>query len=225
MRAYRHLIDEPAFWPWYTAVSPIEHISNLPIASRPVSRSSGQVDFDDLRAIPWVFAWTQMRYTVPGWYGLGAAIEACTASDSGAMGTMQKLYREWNFFRTLIDNAQQEMARARLPIAELYGRSVDAGMHEAIAVEFARTESTILRITGQQRLLDNNAVIQKSIDARNPYTDVLNLMQRELLGRHRKRKDDATRTGPGKNHTGPDALQAAIFLSINALAAAMQSTG
>ncbi|MCB9849935.1 MAG: phosphoenolpyruvate carboxylase [Phycisphaerales bacterium] len=213
MAAYRILVHDPAFWAWYTRVSPIEYISHLPIASRPVARTSGEVDFENLRAIPWVFAWTQMRYNVPGWYGLGTAVEQLRA-DGSSVATMQRLYGEWDFFRTLIDNAQQEMARARLPIARVYAGRADGPLHEAIADEFARTQAAILEITGEDRLLDNNPVIQRSIEARNPATDVLNLMQCALL--HRLDAAD---------EEGRDALQSTVFLSINGIAAAMQSTG
>ncbi len=215
MAAYRELVLDEAFWPWYAHVSPIRHISDLPIASRPVARTSGEVAFANVRAIPWVFAWTQMRYTAPGWYGLGSALEAEQERDPNSIGMMQSLYRDWAFFHTLIDNAQQEMGRARLAIAALYAAAGDPALHARLAAEFDRTERAILAITGQERLLDNNPVIQRGIDARNPYTDVLNLVQRELLERHRQAEDDHDRA----------ALQPAIFLSINGIAAAMQSTG
>lgn len=213
MAAYRELIDDPDFWSFYTTCSPIEHISRLPIASRPVVRTGRSVDLENLRAIPWVFAWTQTRFTVPGWYGLGSAIDAVVRDDSGATATMQRLYREWDFFHTLIDNAQQEMARARLPIARRYAKLANRSLHDRIAEEFARCERAVIEITGQRSLLDNNPVIQRSIHARNPHTDVLNLLQIELMRRHREQRDDA------------DTLRAALFLSINGIAAAMQSTG
>lgn len=213
MQAYRGLVRDPAFWPWYAGGTPIEFISDLPIASRPVARGGGDVDLDHVRAIPWVFAWTQTRYVVPGWYGLGSAIESICRDDCEAIGRMRDLYRNWSFFKTLIDNAQQEMARARLPIAALYG---DGGStrHVQIAAEFSRTSRIILEITGQSRLLDNNRVIQSAIDARNPFTDVINILQLELIERFRQ-ADDARRAR----------LKPTIFLSINGLAAAMQSTG
>ena len=213
MQSYRALVRDEAFWPWYAAQSPIEYISDLPIASRPVARSGGQVDLDNVRAIPWVFAWTQMRYVAPGWYGLGSAIESICDGDGDAMQRMKSLYESWDFFRTLIDNAQQEMARARLPIAALYG-GLDSVMHQRITDEYKRTEAVVLNITHQSRLLDNNPVIQAAIDARNPYTDVINMAQLEMIRRYRR--GDA---GDQKQR------KSTIFLSINGLAAAMQSTG
>ncbi len=212
LETYRRLIDDPEFWPWFVHVSSIEHISDLPIASRPVSRRSGAVTFEDVRAIPWVFAWTQMRYNVPGWYGLGSAVERLRRDDAQQAELLAAFYREWDFFRTLIDNAQQEMARARLPIAAQYAEG--HRLHHLIAEEFHRTAAAILQITGQQRLLDNNPVIQQAIRARNPYTDVLNLTQHELFRRYRQ-----------ADRSSREALQLTIFLSINGIAAAMQSTG
>jgi phosphoenolpyruvate carboxylase len=223
--AYRELIDDDALWPFYTAATPIQHISRLPIASRPVSRSGSKVAFEDLRAIPWGFAWIQTRYLVPGWYGIGRALEETLAEDDGARETLARLYREWPIFTAIVNNAQREMARARLDVATHYAELAEeagaASFHDKIAGDFARAREAILAITGQDELLDNSPVIQKSIGLRNPYTDVLNLLQIELLRRYRK-ADEGDETG----ETGErEALRQAIFLSINGIAAAMQSTG
>jgi phosphoenolpyruvate carboxylase len=221
MTAYRDLIDHEDFWSWYTCVTPIEHISRLPIASRPVARGrSSEVGFDDLRAIPWVFAWTQVRYNVPGWYGTGTALAGLMADEGGASDAIARMYVEWPFFRALVDNAQREMARARLDIATEYDRldhdgEAHADLHARIADDFRLARDAILRITEQQTLLDNDPVIQRSIELRNPYTDVLNLVQIELIRRFRSTDDDTQR----------DAFRQALFLSINGIAAAMQSTG
>jgi phosphoenolpyruvate carboxylase len=223
MQAYRALIDDPGFWDWYTRVTPIEHISRLPIASRPVSRgASAKVAFEGLRAIPWVFAWTQIRSIVPGWFGTGAGLAGLIEDEPAAADELARLYRDWPFFRALVDNAQLEMARARLVIAAAYDRlvresadGIAGDFHERIAEDFERARGAVLRITGQQALLDNDAVIQRSIELRNPYTDVLNLVQIELLRRYRNTEDAKEK----------EALRQALFLSINGIAAAMQSTG
>ncbi|MCH8969951.1 MAG: phosphoenolpyruvate carboxylase, partial [Planctomycetes bacterium] len=173
-----------------------------------------QVDFNSLRAIPWVFAWTQTRYNVPGWYGLGTALEAVIQEDRGNLDQLRKLYEEWYFFHAAIDNAQLEMARAQLATARFYARlSSGEGFDREIASEFERTRQAIYQITGRDSLLGHNPVIQKSIALRNPYTDVLNLQQVELL----RRWTQAT-----KKEREP--LRQALFLSINGVAAAMQST-
>ncbi len=223
MRAYRELIDDPGFWSWYTTATPIAQISRLPIASRPVSRGSGQVDFEGLRAIPWNFAWTQTRYGVPGWYGMGAGLSA--ALERFGDETLRELHGAWPFLSAVIGNAQLEMGRARLAIAAHYDRlAVDAegaangnpasAFHRRIEADFRRACEAVLRITGQSDILDESPVIRKSITLRNPYTDVLNLLQVELLRRSRN-TSAPTGEAPGE----------ALFVSINGVAAAMQSTG
>jgi phosphoenolpyruvate carboxylase len=186
-----------------------------------VSRgSSARVAFGELRAIPWVFAWTQMRAVVPGWYGTGAGLGGLLDEDPDAAAELATLYRTWPFFRAVVDNAQLEMARARLVVTERYDRLARAGdaptdFLTRIADDYRRAADAVLRITGQSGILDNNAVIQRSIVLRNPYTDVLNLVQIELLRRFRATDDETER----------EELRQAIFLSINGIAAAMQSTG
>ncbi|MGH7481612.1 MAG: phosphoenolpyruvate carboxylase, partial [Longimicrobiales bacterium] len=227
MRAYRSLIDDPAFWDWYVRTTPIEQISRLPIASRPVSRgAASEVDFEALRAIPWGFAWTQTRWLVPGWFGIGTAFADALGTDGEPFAA---LYRDWPFFRAVVDNAELELARARPEIAARYASLAEANARDpaaaalpapapfptAIERDFSLARDAILRITGRTELLDGTPVIQKSIALRNPYTDVLNLLQIELLRRYRAGEDAEER----------DELRELLFLSINGVAAAMQSTG
>jgi phosphoenolpyruvate carboxylase len=219
MAAYRELIDHPGLWRWYIHVTPIEQISRLPIASRPVSRkSASEVDFEGLRAIPWVFAWTQARYLVPGWFGVGTALQQTLEADPTAEEALRELCREWPFFDAVLESAQREMARSRLAISQRYARLDQSqggdDYHEWISEDFERARSAILRITGSSELLQNSPVIRKSIALRNPYTDVLNLLQIELIRRSREGSD-----------SDADELRQDIFLSINGIAAAMQSTG
>jgi phosphoenolpyruvate carboxylase len=218
MAAYRGLIDDPTFWDWFLAATPVQHIGGLPIASRPVSRSGGRLEFENLRAIPWVFSWTQTRYIVPGWFGVGEALTAALA-DADTAAHLQDRYRDWPFFRVVVDNAQREMARARLGIARRYSElaGTDTSHHDRINADFEAARAAILRVTGQKDLLDFNAVIEKSIALRNPYTDVLNFIQLELLKRYRAVGEDG--------EAQQAALRHLIFLSINGIAAAMQSTG
>ncbi len=219
MDAYRTLIHDDAFWPWYARTTPIEQISRLPIASRPVSRrGAGEVDFEGLRAIPWVFAWTQTRYMVPGWYGIGHALHTL-AEQPAHRDFLRNLYAGWPFFQAVVNNAQREMARARLEIARAYAvRAADnehpSRLHDRITDDFEHARTAILLITGQDELLDLTPVIQKSIHLRNPYTDVLNLLQIELAQRQRKGETEEA-----------DRLALALLLSVNGIAAAMQSTG
>ena len=215
MRHYRALIQDRAFWKWYIEVTPIEHISHLPIASRPVSRKSAtEVDFDSLRAIPWVFSWTQTRYNVPGWYGIGRALTEAISDSEGNLARLQSMHRDWIYFRTILDNAQLEMARTRLAVAKHYNELSSADFHAVISEDFMMAKDAILKISGQNTIMADRPVIRRSIELRNPYTDVLNLLQVELIKRWRA-SDDKDR----------DTLRNAIFLSINGIAAAMQSTG
>jgi phosphoenolpyruvate carboxylase len=216
MIAYRKLIDHPRFWNWFTTVTPVEHISRLPLASRPASRlGAAAAELEDLRAIPWVFAWTQTRYNVPGWFGIGEALELAL-QDNRAHQQLQRLYRDWPFFTALIQNAARELARCRIEIAAEYAALAeqDVGFHQIIADDYRRARAAILTISAQDELLDDNPVIRKSIQLRNPYTDVLNLVQLELLRRQRR--------GTAADANGTAEL---LFLSINGIAAATQTTG
>jgi phosphoenolpyruvate carboxylase len=215
MEEYRNLIDDEGFWNWYTAKTPIEHISRLPIASRPVSRGSAKAaDFENLRAIPWVFAWTQVRYNVPGWYGTGKVLNDMVQNEDD-LAQLQEWYNEAVFFKTVLDNAQREMARTHIPTSGIYEDIDDGSFHKRITADFKKAEEAVKKITRQDEILDNSPVIKKSIRFRNPFTYPLNMMQNELLGRWKsdQKKD------------GKEALRDALFLSINGVAAAMQSTG
>jgi phosphoenolpyruvate carboxylase len=217
MDAYRDLIDHPDFWSWYKHVTPVEHIGNLPIASRPVSRGgSNGLQFDNLRAIPWVFGWTQVRYNVPGWYGLAAALDPMLEKNPDLIQTLQGWYKEWSFFNTIVDNAQRELARYHALTTKLYSaRDSDMTHHKKIISDLERSRDIILRITEQDAILDTRKVIQNSIKFRNVFTYPLNVVQAELL----KRWEEAESEEELKK------LRHALFLSINGVAAAMQSTG
>lgn len=216
MEAYRSLIDDEDFWPWYTDITPIEHISRLPIASRPVSRGGAKAaDFDNLRAIPWVFAWTQARYNVPGWYGTGVALGQII--DQGGEETLERLqswYKNWIFFKTVLDNTQREMARTHLTTSQQYSNP-DHKVNKKILEDFEAAKKVILAITQQDEILGNRKVITNSIQFRNPFTYPLNLVQVELLDRW----DNAS------GEEEKNKLRHALFLSINGISAAMQSTG
>ena len=236
MDAYRRLVRDPDFWSWYTRVTPIEQISRLPIASRPVSRkAAGEADLDNLRAIPWVFAWIQTRYIVPGWYGVGAALEELCADKRE--DELKLMYGEWPFFRMLIDNARREMARARMDIAREYdslddpsgdsgdgsvdGAVIGAGsgsgggrFHAMISRDHEAARLALLRLSGSEELMDESPGARRSMALRDPYTDVLNLLQVELLRRCHQCEGEER-----------EALREALFLSVNGIAAAMQSTG
>lgn len=225
--AYRELIDHPDFWSFYLNTTPVRWISALPIGSRPASRSGGgDPAFESLRAIPWGFAWNQTRALVPGWYGTGQGI-AGAVEKAGGVEVLARLYQDWPVFRAVVDNAERELARARFPITESYVRALggesDRALFAKIREAYEETSKHILSIKKDQTLLESSPVIQKSIQLRNPYTDVLNLLQIELLTRERS----VVSAEPGDE--GREALEGslreAIFVSLNGVAAAMQSTG
>ncbi|MDX1934826.1 MAG: phosphoenolpyruvate carboxylase [Capsulimonadales bacterium] len=216
---YRQLVHEdPEFWEFYAEATPIKHISRLPIASRPVSRSGKRLtSVDDLRAIPWVFAWVQSRYMIPGWYGFGSALEWFAGRQPDHLEVLRTMYREWLFFRTVMDNAQMELVRAHMPTARWYAaRTVDRELgerfHRRIADEHRRTAEWTMQVTQQERLLAHATVVRNTVDLRNPAVDPISLLQVALMDAQTDGEDD-----PIRNE--------AILLSITAVAAAMQSTG
>ncbi len=216
-RHYRKLVYEDIdFWNFYTQLTPIQFISQLRIGSRPTSRLNiGRIE--DLRAIPWVFSWTQTRIMLPTWYGVGTALNEIGIHDN-RFDSLQKMYNNWSFFRTLINNCQTALAKADMNTASQYVAFVEpATLGERIfgniIKEYELTCKMILEITNQEQLLEIAPVIQKSISLRNPYTDPLNYIQVELLRRLKQSNEKINELNP------------AILASINGVAAAMQETG
>jgi phosphoenolpyruvate carboxylase len=220
-QAYRSLVyEEPGFWEFYTQATPVRYISRLPIASRPAQRK-GLQQLEDLRAIPWVFSWTQTRFMIPSWYGVGSALSPALHNPL-QMERFSQMYRGWPFFCNLVDNCAMGIAKADLHVAEEYASLVEPAslrkrIFGRISHELALARRAVLAISGQRRILDNVPVIQKSIRLRNPYTDALNYIQAELLRR--------TRDAAGEDDEERERLNSAILLSINGIAAAMQETG
>ena len=216
MQNYRALIDDDGFWDWYSGVSPVEHIGKLPIASRPVTRGGGgKLTFNDLRAIPWVFAWTQLRYNVPGWFGIGEGLYQTIQKFPKAKEMMSRWHKEWSFFYTVLNNSQREMARTHLATSLIYITDETKSVHTIIEEDFKKATSFIPELTGVEQILGHNPVIQRSIKFRNPFTYPLNILQAQLL-----KQWDNVETEEDK-----EVLTELIFLNINAIAAAMQSTG
>ena len=222
-RKYRKLVESPDFLRYFHEATPIEQLAQMNIGSRPAKRRETTA-ISDLRAIPWVFAWTQSRLNLPGWYGLGTGLQA---ESPQPIAVLQKMYRDWPFFRTVIDRAQLSMRRADMTIAALYASLAEAATRSAIfgAVieEFRLTERVILGITGQDALLDNEPWLQRSINLRNPYVDPLNYIQVALLNRQRSAAESASDGEPSA--ADDPRLRQAILLSINGIAAGLQATG
>ncbi|MDQ8028327.1 MAG: phosphoenolpyruvate carboxylase [Brevundimonas sp.] len=211
MNAYRALVYETdGFVDYFRAATPIAEIADLKIGSRPASRTTSTA-IEDLRAIPWVFSWSQSRVMLPGWFGFGSAIEGVSVEE------LQAMHRDWPFFRTLIQNMEMVMAKADMTIARRYATLVpDAALADrvfsAIRAEWDRTEAAVLAITGQSALLGGQPELDRLIRLRMPYVEPLNHVQIELI-RRRRAGDDDPRVREG------------ILLALNGVAAGLRNSG
>ncbi|MGH7877286.1 MAG: phosphoenolpyruvate carboxylase [Candidatus Dormibacteraceae bacterium] len=213
-RAYHALVGSEGFASFFELVSPLEEIASLPIGSRPVRRSGGQ-DLADLRAIPWGFAWTQNRCNLPGWYGLGAGMDA-VASAYGPV-RLNEMRSDWPFFASLLDNAEMSLAKSDPMIAGLYlslgGRPDLVAM---VRLEYSRTRRLLLEVLGSGRLLEQHPVLRQAVDLRNPYVDALSLLQIRFLRELRSRRSAGADTAR---------LEHLVLLTVNGVAAGLQNTG
>ncbi len=206
---------------YFYDVTPVQQIGRLNIGSRPPHRNSAERSKDSIRAIPWVFGWGQARHTLPGWYGLGWAIEKWRAQDPARLGTLRTLYRQWPFFRSLLSNAQMVLAKADMNIAKEYAqlsRNSERGTHifGLIKTEYERTMKHILDIIGSECLLREDISLALSITRRNPYLEPLNHIQITLLKRLQT------------NQGSKDQLKiwlTILLRSINGIAAGLRNTG
>jgi phosphoenolpyruvate carboxylase len=211
-RAYRALVwEDDGFVPFFRRFTPVDELTLLEIGSRPARRPEADDYLASLRAIPWVFSWTQNRCLLPAWYGCGTAFAAARP------GELQRLYREWAFFRSLVENLEMTLAKSSLDIAEGYLDLVDDHrLWAPIAEEHARTVEAVLEIVGAAELLDRHPVLQRSVRLRNPYVDPMNAIQVELLRRYR---DPATTDAEREQARRP------LLRSIASIAAALRNTG
>jgi len=208
------LADEERLARYALSATPIRQVAELRIGSRPSSRKPG-LSFDDLRAIPWVFSWNQSRHGLPGWFGLGTALDMIVSAHG--LERARELYRSWQFFRALINNAQLALSRADIDVAEHYSRLADPDarhIFELIAAEHQRTVSRILEVVDRQQLLGNRPHLVRAVKWRNPYVDILSHTQIALLQRLQ------TATGDDRN-----AIRAALAITINGIAAGLQTAG
>lgn len=212
---YHELVKSEGFAEWFAQVTPQEEIGLLAIGSRPARRGLSVSSLEDLRAIPWVFAWTQARINLTGWFGLGTALAAV-----GDVERLQAAYREWPLFATMIDNVEMSLAKTDPRMA---GRYLALGDRDDLARlvldEMALTSEWVLAVTKQERLLAGRRVLGRAVQLRNPYVDALSLLQLRALRGLRSRPN---RAGQVEDAAG---LQRLLLLSVNGLAAGLQNTG
>lgn len=218
-RHYRELVEHKHFIEYFRTVTPIDVIEKIEIGSRPPSRKK-QGDLSSLRAIPWVFAWTQNRQTISGWYGFGHAIERSIREKKLSRRTLRRMYADWPFFTTLVQNVEMVLAKTDMSVAEEYvslnqSRGVRA-IHSMISDEYARSVEHILAITGETHLLDHDATLQESLALREPYLDPIHFIQVELIRRYRTK---------GVSARAKDTLLNVLRSSINGIAAGIRNTG
>jgi phosphoenolpyruvate carboxylase len=223
MAAYRALVYEtPGFTDYFFQSTPLREIAELNLGSRPASRKASQ-KIEDLRAIPWGFSWGQCRLTLPGWYGFGSAVHAFLhekqshAESKKQLALLQKMVKDWPFFRTLLSNIDMVLAKSDLALASRYAELVtDAALRKKIfnriETEWHLTVSALQLITGDKQRLTNNAALQRSIRHRFPYIDPLHHLQVELVRRYRAGQSD-------------ERVQRGIHISINGIAAGLRNTG
>ena len=208
--------EEPELVRYLRTVTPETELSRLSLGSRPARRKQ-DAGISSLRAIPWVFAWTQIRLMLPAWLGTGAALEAAQA-DPAQNGTVQEMVGEWPFFQGVVDMLEMVLAKADLRVAAWYeqrlaGDDVDlARLGEVLRERLTGTVNALSALTGREDLLDNNPVMRWSIRVRDPYTDPLHLLQAELMARLRQQDGDKV-------------LESALMVTIAGIAAGLRNTG
>jgi phosphoenolpyruvate carboxylase len=220
LRAYRTLVETEGFAGWLARISPLEEISEMRIGSRP-ARRSGAAGLDDLRAIPWVFAWAQTRLNLPGWYGLGSGLAAVTGSERG-LREARRAYRGWPLLTVLFDNAEMSLAKTDRWIGArhlaLGGRDDLTGL---VLGEYDLTRRLLLAVTGHDRLLADRPVLSRAVALRDPYVDALSHLQLRALTALRS----LPAGGDEARQAERERLRRLLLLSVNGVAAGLQNTG
>jgi len=225
LAAYRGLVyEDPDFLPYFVAASPIRELGLLNIGSRPARRPGGEdgggIRVEDLRAIPWVFAWTQNRHLLPSWYGVGTALGGFMERYRGGRDVLREMYARWPWWRSVVDTCHMTVGKADMRVAGLYARLVDDAalrdrMLGKVTTEFDRTCAALLAVVDRERILDDKPFLQTSIRLRNPYVDPLHAIQIRLLRQFRAETDPARR----------DAVAHPLMLTISGIAAGLRNTG
>ncbi len=213
-RAYRDFVGAPGFMEYFRGATPIDVIERMTLGSRPSRRLGQDAALSNLRAIPWVFAWTQARAVIPGWYGVGSGLQAVV--DAGHEAALRDMARDWPYFRTFLDDISMVLAKGDMGIAEMFSRlagPLHGEFFPRIEREHALTRDWVLALNGDDWLLQNDQRLALSIRLRNPYIDPISVMQADLLARWREsgREDD-------------DLLRA-LVASVNGVSQGVQNTG
>jgi phosphoenolpyruvate carboxylase len=208
---FYELVRAEGFPQWFAQVTPLEEIGLLPIGSRPARRGLSVESLDDLRAIPWVFSWSQARTNLAGWFGLGTALETV-----GDLAELQAAYAEWPLFSTMIDNVEMSLAKTDERLAERYLALGDRDdLASLVLEEMALTRRWVLAITGSESILARRRILGRAVQLRSPYVDALSLLQIRALR--------ALRTGESADHVEEN--KRLLLLTVNGVAAGLQNTG
>ena len=216
---YRSLVQNKNFIQYFRTVTPIDIIENIEIGSRPPSRKKGS-DLSALRAIPWVFAWTQNRQTISGWFGFGTAVEKAIQNKDITLKQLQEMYDDWRFFNALLQNLEMVLFKTDMIIGREYltlnNSKKMEGIFNIIEAEYNKSVKYLLKITGEKNLLDNDKTLQRTLSLRNPYLDPISFIQVNLIKKYRKKQG-----GKKETETQLNVLRA----SVNGIAAGIKNTG